>query len=93
MSSNNTHLVVPTNRPERIKNFLDHWVGLGNCWKAIHVVFDMEAVPPEFVTPKEVYGTPIFCYSWADTSSSNLFSSGDSGIRAYGFYQIGRAHV
>jgi reversibly glycosylated polypeptide/UDP-arabinopyranose mutase len=91
MPAYNAHLVVPTNRPENLKGFLEHWVGCGNCWEAIHVVFDMEAVKPELFPPKKIFDTQIFCYSWADMQPGHPFSKRDSAVRSFGFYQAYRA--
>lgn len=92
MPAYNAHLVVPTNRPERIKSWLDDWVGCGNCWEAVHVVYDMEAVKPELYPPKKIFDTQIFCYSWADMPTENSpFSRRDSAVRSFGFYQAYRA--
>jgi len=83
----NAHLVVPTNRPENIKRFLDAWVGCGNCWSGIHVVYDMEGLKPELFPPKKIFDTPIHCYSWADIPPAGPFSRKDSAVRSFGYLQ------
>lgn len=88
----NAHLVVPTNRPEAIKSFLDHWVAPGNCWEAVHIVYDMEGIKPELFPPKMIFNTSIFCYSWADMPYPiRVFSRKDSAVRSFGYYQAYRA--
>jgi hypothetical protein len=76
-------LVLPTNRPSRVKEFLNAWHPWP--WDRILIVED----GPE--ASGTVNGDQILWHSWRDIDASlaqpDIISRRDSGIRAYGFWR------
>ena len=76
-------LVVPTNRPEGLREFLAAWEPWP--WDRILVIED----GPEITIPAPDPAVEVF--SWreidADLPDPSIISRGDSGIRAYGFWK------
>jgi hypothetical protein len=77
-------LVVPTNRPDRVGEFLDAWRPWP--WDRILIVEDA----PELSGPADD-GERIHRYSWRDINTSlpdpGIISRRDSAIRAFGFWR------
>ena len=76
-------LVIPTNRPDRMDEFLDAWRPWP--WDTILIVEDA----PEVSATRN--DDRILRYSWRDIETSlsqpGIISRGDSAIRAYGFWK------
>jgi hypothetical protein len=76
-------LVVPTNRPESLREFLSAWEPWP--WERILVIED----GPE--TTIEALGPGVEIFSWqeieAELPDPSIISRGDSGIRAFGFWK------
>jgi hypothetical protein len=76
-------LVVPTNRPENLREFLAAWKPWP--WDRILVVEDG---PEVTIDPPE---PTVEAYSWteieAELPEPTIISRGDSGIRAFGFWK------
>lgn len=86
-------LVIPTNRPERVQEFLDAWSPWP--WDKILIVEDAPAVS---VTSNAVSGNghgwngeQVLTYSWQEIDRSLpqawIISRRDSAIRSYGFWR------
>jgi Reversibly glycosylated polypeptide len=76
-------LVVPTNRPENLREFLDAWAPWP--WDRILVIEDGPEVTIEAPRPT------VEVYSWreidAELPEPSIISRGDSSIRAFGFWK------
>jgi hypothetical protein len=76
-------LVIPTNRPDRLDEFLDAWRPWP--WDKIVVVEDAPDVS------RTVESDQVLYCSWRDIDSTlpepGIISRRDSGIRAYGFWR------
>lgn len=76
-------LVVPTNRTERMLEFLDAW----NPWPWDRILVIEDRPEPTIEPPDE----RVEVYSWreidAELSEPWIISRGDSGIRAFGFWK------
>jgi reversibly glycosylated polypeptide/UDP-arabinopyranose mutase len=83
-------LVVPTNRPERLLEFLDAWDPWP--WDRILIIEDGDALTLDL--PADRWSSDLSrveTYSWADIdaelSEPQIISRRDSGIRAFGFWK------
>ena len=78
-------LVVPTNRPERIGDFLRAWQN--EPFEAVIVIEDA----PRRTLPVQDFNGRVQVYSWEDIDSRlphpQVISRRDSAIRAFGFWQ------
>jgi hypothetical protein len=76
-------LVIPTNRPDRLGEFLDAWRPWP--WDKIVVVEDAPEVSSATASDQ------VLRYSWRDIDATftqpDIISRRDSGIRAYGFWK------
>ena len=86
-------LVVPTNRPERMRDFLDAWVPWP--WDTILIIEDAPVVSDSLrhdirSQPASNGNQRVGIFSWheidAGLANGWIFSRGDSAIRCYGFW-------
>lgn len=101
-SSYNVHLVVPTNRPERMNAFFTAWAEK-DVWRKIHVVYDNPLPVPlsKLTDSYNARGTEVATYGWEQidalsTPARHIFSRRDSACRCFGFmkaYQDGADYI
>ncbi len=83
-------LVVPTNSPQRLAEFLEAWAP----WPWDRIIVVLDGPPAPLIIPAglaDVAAVRLECHSWADIDAAlpdpSIISREDSAIRSYGFWR------
>lgn len=93
-------LVIPSNRPENLREFFDAWRGKGG-WDSVVVVHDSKTVPESIFKDASPHDCPSYHCDWTVIDKvlgddAWIISREDSAIRSFGFlaaYHLGATSV